>query len=456
MNINCKNCGLMGGLEESGLCYSCDKDFKEKFLNNIFPNKEVKAELSLEDFDKIKETIRKVYPKIIKVLKEYCDLNEKYYNIVALWVLGTYMHKGFLSYPYLYFNAMRGSGKSRLLNLIKTLSYNGELLVSMSESVLFRTAKNHTFCIDEFEGVASRDKGTLRELLNAGYKKGMLVKRTKKVKNERGEEYETEKFEVFCPIAMANIWGMEEVLSDRCITLILEKSNDPYITKLMELYDFDDNINYIKDTLYTISVVNAVKFTLNNVYRNWNYYIKNYTLYTTYIHTTYNTNYIKEEFFNKIKKANIDSRNLELFFPLFLVSSLCSEEILDETIKTAKYLIKSKKEDDIIENRDVSLIEFLSNKEESDEFIPISNILIEFKEYLKEGDESSKYINSKWLGRALKRLNFINEKRRLGKGIEVKIDFKKARKQILLFKDKPKEEKLEVIEEIKMSGSKNE
>jgi hypothetical protein len=91
-------------------------------------------------------------------------LRDDYYNIVALWIIGTYVHDNFSSYPYLFFNVMRGSGKSRLMGLVASLSKNGSVLISMSESVLFRTAKGRTLCIDEFEGINKKENQALREL----------------------------------------------------------------------------------------------------------------------------------------------------------------------------------------------------------------------------------------------------------------------------------------------------
>ena len=437
----CKRCGEeIIEINKAGMCFTCAEGMidiekaKNKFLESL--NQNVKKESTEEEINEYLEIIKISYPKIIKVLKKYCDMDEEYYNIVALWIIGTYLHKNFVSYPYLFFNAMRGSGKSRILNLISNLSHKGELLVSLSESVLFRTAKNCTFCIDEFESIGSKEKGALRELLNAGYKKGMVVKRNKKVSTKNGESYQIERFEVFCPIVMANIWGMDEVLSDRCITLILEKSNNYQITKLMEIFSIDEEILSLKSDL---GVVSVMTLPLGNNYMcGWNEYILNNkdTNDTNYIHNIYDRNDTNDtfpSFFNKIEVSGIDSRNLELFFPLFIISTMIDENVLDETIKTAKNITKSKKDDDIIENRDISLIEFISQREPTNEFIPMGKLLIEFKTYLKEEEENNKYINSRWLGRALKRMNLVDEKRRLGSGREIRINFKKAKNKIKLY-----------------------
>jgi len=155
--------------------------------------------------EQTKEKLLECYEKIKEVLKHYLDMKEDYYSLIAIWILGTYWHKNFSSYPYLYFNAMRGSGKSRALKLITRLSKDGNVMASPTEAVLFRTSG--TIGIDEFEGVANKDKNAVRELLNGAYKKGIKIMRMKKVKSISGVEMKVEEFEVYRPVIMANIWA---------------------------------------------------------------------------------------------------------------------------------------------------------------------------------------------------------------------------------------------------------
>ena len=53
------------------------------------------------------------------------------------------------------------------------LAKDGNVMASPTEAVLFRT--NGTLGIDEFEGVANKDKSSIRELLNGAYKKGIKI-----------------------------------------------------------------------------------------------------------------------------------------------------------------------------------------------------------------------------------------------------------------------------------------
>src|SRR3989304_10008157 len=55
------------------------------------------------------------YENIIEVIKKYMDMPEEQIKIVSVWIIGTYFHDCFDTYPFLFLNAMRGSGKTRLL-----------------------------------------------------------------------------------------------------------------------------------------------------------------------------------------------------------------------------------------------------------------------------------------------------------------------------------------------------
>jgi hypothetical protein len=414
-----------------------------KETNSLYTMEYIKSQIIPET-----PSIEDIYFKIIDILKYYCDLKEEYYSLIALWIIGTYVHKEFYTYPFIFINAVKGSGKSRLLKLISVLSYNGEYINNINEAVMFRTAKDSTFCIDEFESIAGKEKAALRELLNGAYKKGMKVKRAKKVTGKLGEKFDIETFELFCPVAMANIWGMDNVLEDRCISLILEKSNKSNITNKIEMFEYDHSIIDIKQAL---SVVMKLHFCniLNEILHQWNPNIDQITTLTTL--TTYNTltthtalttlnQEIRHyEFFSKIINSKVSGRYLELYFPLYMISYNISLELFEKVIEISKSLIKEKKAEEVLENKDISILDFLVQSKLKDEYnlnyITVTELTSKFKEFLKEDEQENKWMNSKWIGRALKRLNLIKEKRRIGKGIEVIINFTKAREKLKIFKD---------------------
>jgi len=406
--------------------------FEKRFVEET--DKQIADSMMTEEEELL--TLKLIYKRIIIVLKRYCDLKDEYYSLIALWIMGTYCHKEFPTFPYLFFNAMKGSGKSRLLKLIIHLSNNGRLINNMSEAVLFRTASMRTFGIDEFEHVGNKEKQALRELLNSAYKKGTVVERAVKIKTKEEEDYRIDTYDLYCPIVMANIWGMDEVLSDRCISITIDKSSKREITRLLELYDTDQDILYIK------SVVSVVTLRPAEHICHWNAFVTdNYTNYTNNTKDTNYTNYTTT-LFTKIAQTSLDSRNLELFFPLFVLADSIGE--LDTMIKLAEDITKTKKDDDTYENRDVMLLEFIANSELTfqESFVSEKDILSKYRMWVgyDEHNKEFEWLNGKWMGRALKRLNLILEKDRHHNGMIVKLNFKKAQEKARMFKT----EKIEV------------
>lgn len=371
--------------------------------------------------DKASETLLQAYENLIDIQKKYIDINPMYHPIISLWILGTYLHKEFRSYPFLYFNAMKGSGKTRTLNLITHLAKDGEVLNHPTEAVLFRTSG--TLAIDEFEGVNRKGNENIRELLNSAYKKGAKVKRMKQKKTKEGTEQVVEEFEVYRPIVLANIWGMDNVLGDRCITVVLERSNDQKITRLMELFDIDKIITSTKELISKENVVWCSVVTPLEVYREWNEYITN-----NYI-STHNNKYTKLH--KKIKDSDLDGRILELTMPLLILANAINDKVLDNLLKVLVKIVDDRKVDDIYNNKDVALIDYLSQEVPQNEYVSVTELTKRFKEFLGESED---WINAKFVGRALDRLKLIIKKKRMARGIYVVIDYLKAQDKMRMFK----------------------
>jgi len=390
--------------------------------------------------------LKKQYKNIISLLEKYVILDSEYYPLVALWIMGTYIHDNFNTFPLLYINATKGSGKTRLIKLIVALSKNGKLVNDLKESVLFRTAKGSTIGIDEFENIGNRELSTIRTMLNSAYKKGVAVERMRKVVKDRKEEFEVERYDLYTSIVLANIWGMDSVVSDRCLIIRMDKSNDPIKTRLIEDFDNNTKIMGIKRTLQGIWCSLCSVVTPIEIEKGWNDYLigtklksnslshNNYTNYI--IHTTTLTT-----LYRYIYNTQLNGRDLELFFPLYIVAGMIDKEVFDEILSISKKIVSEKRNDEYTENKDVSLLDFVSKKNEWQiNYVSINQITLEFKQFILGNEEDLKWLNNRWIGRALKRLKVITSKRRMGRGIEVTLNISKALDKIRMFKDVDKEE----------------
>ena len=240
----------------------------------------------------------------------------------------------------MYINAVKRSGKTRLLKLIAKLASNGIYTAELTEAVLFRlpSVKNCSLCIDEAENISSKEKGALRLLLNSAYKKGMKIYRARKSKAT--EKYVIDEFEIFMPISIANIYGIDDVLEDRCITIILERSSNIGITSKPEYFDLDLKFEMFKYIIDELAVHTSVGSACQYVKKQYtNYRLLSSILRTTGMpkqafNTTYTTNTIYttdildtednkelEYIIRNTLKSGILGRDLECWYPLFIINS---------------------------------------------------------------------------------------------------------------------------------------
>ncbi len=412
-----------------------------------------RREQELDKEEQATQDLRKAYYLLIDLLRKYMVMEDRYYPIIAAWIIGTYYHEQFTTFPLLFINATRGSGKTRLLDFISTTSKDGVVLLALNEAVLFRTAKGRTLCIDEFENVARKENNVLRTLINAAYRKGATVERMKKYIDKGKEEYRVESFDLYTPLAMANIWGMDDVVQDRCITIMLDKSTDSMITR--RIADFSNNANFSEvKRLLKASLVYKCRCTVPveryNMYIDSKYIINN-NIYTPTLdahntsdspttHTTYKkltTQELEElTLFNKIDETKIEGRNMELFFPLFQIVAMMGIPVLDEFLAICKQMVQEKMSEEYAESKDVSLTDFIAQASElKNKFIGVHELTTNFRAVSVQDPEGEKWVNAHWLGRALKRLKLVKDKRRLAKGIEVIVDVEKAKILLERFKE---------------------
>lgn len=437
----CKNCGA---LTNTGLDIPKNKIRCCEKPNLVL----LYMEENEESINKFRMQLANCYEGIIRQIEEYIDIPQDYEKVMAIWLIGTYMRSKFNTWPILFFNAMRGSGKTRTLSFLSTLGCggNGKIVNNITEAVLFRQPKDTILCLDECENIASKDKSALREILNSNYKRGMVVKRVKKVKIGGVDQQVVETFEPDFPVCMANIAGIEEVLSDRSLTIILEKSNDPNIIRKIEDFDTNPKIQQIKRTLESLVSFMSCRYGKTEYIESWNSYINSkYPNRHNNIHNiiTYNdisdtdgliSDIERDDLFNLIDNAGINGRNFELFFPLFMVAKMIGDDVFRDILRIGVDMIDGKREEEYAESRDISLYEFAALHGKN-ELIPLKEFTAHFKLFVGEsGHDEENWVSEKWMGRALKRLQLTKFKKREASGRMVLIDIEKAKEKLKIFK----------------------
>lgn len=125
------------------------------------------------------------------------------YQLIALWIIHTYLIECFDFTPYLCVHSPdKGCGKTCLLCTLDVLVFNSSgINASPTEAVLFRTAHGHTQILDEADTYLPRLE-TARGILNAGFSRQGRVQRMEKDANGKQK---VEDFSVFTARVIAGI-----------------------------------------------------------------------------------------------------------------------------------------------------------------------------------------------------------------------------------------------------------
>ena len=289
------------------------------------------------------------------------------------------------------------------------MCFNAIFSNNLSTSAIFRLIQSGrcTLLMDETEKLAHKDRaGDIRNLLLSGYKRGEKVYRSEKTSKDK---LVPQGFEVYCPKMIANIQGIEDVLEDRCITIIMKRGRNKQIIN-SEPSSHDLIWQEIRDSLYT--------------------------LYLTYWKE------VKEEY-EKLSEVcvisevsevggnileQISDRERELWKPILCLASFfdkynpltsqttqTSQTTLKETIiQFALQKVNEKQTENMTESGELILVQTLLEMVHEDGYYKAKDIKNAMAE---KYDEEQKWLNTKWIGRALKRLGFT-EKRRVGTGTE--------------------------------------
>lgn len=149
----------------------------------------------------------------------YYSTDDSVYKILALYTMLTYYYELFDSIPYLYINGQKGSGKSVIGSAMHLFCFNAKMATDISDASLFRmtSLEGGTLILDEMEQLTSRKKGsesTMGIVLKGGYKRASNVYRA-----DVDTALKTNRYDSYGPKVIINIFGLDDVIKDRCIQI---------------------------------------------------------------------------------------------------------------------------------------------------------------------------------------------------------------------------------------------
>lgn len=327
--------------------------------------------------------IKWLFHEVSKCLKEHLVLkDEAEYNVLALWVMATWLVDYWKSLPYILFRGEIESGKTRALEVLNELAYHAIATVGISPAVLRKQVHwfRATCLIDQAQYQLSRkyEAGEqIYRLVAAGYKKGMLVARCRKDDPTKIDYDDPFGFKAF-----ASSRSFDEAIDSRSIIIDMEEAEP-------KLQDVDEA---------------------------WGSRIRSQLLY---FRLTQNC--------PLVAPTKLKGRTREIFMPLIVLSEKLGVKDLVE--EYAEKLAKARRKQLSMESVRARIIEAIIEISSSEQVEPEKVYIHQIKETLEtKGFE----LSSTKIGFELKNMEL--EKDRTSKGVYV--DLIKSHKKIQYWKKK--------------------
>lgn len=200
---------------------------------------------------------REVFQRIKAAYQEFLYFGmPSWYTVHALWDIGTYFHQLFSAYPFLELRGVKGSAKSKVMDLSSAVSFNSTgRLANPTESTLFRTThdKRPTTYIDEAENLFRVVRGAIEydarvEVLNMGYSRGGAVPRMESI----GKRWVQFVYQCYSPKMIASINGLQGATETRAIIHIMVRAPNNDARGENEIKPNDTRWSEIRDELYLL------------------------------------------------------------------------------------------------------------------------------------------------------------------------------------------------------------
>jgi hypothetical protein len=331
--------------------------------------------------------------------------DDREYAYEALWDIGTYFHHLFNAYPYPYFGGVKRSAKTKALTVHSCLAFNAIFSMNVSTACLFRMIQNArcSFMIDESERLNNPERAQeFRSLLLGGYKRGECAYRNVET---REKQWTPTAFEVYSPKALANISGLEGVLEDRCKTTIMRRTLDRAIVD-REIDEEDPCWAALRASLYRFYLGHwrGVKGLYNDLGA-----LSGLSELAGFLKTR--APKVSDE-----DLGLLTSRELELWRPILALALYIDEayqagptSLTTQIIGLAIDTARSRGTEDATESADMILVGVLAEIVKEDAYYMTGPILDAMR---AKWDKEETWLNSKWLGKALRRLGFRDKKRK--------------------------------------------
>jgi len=180
------------------------------------------------------------------------------YDLLAIWVLQTYVFMVFDQVGYLALVGSKRSGKTRLFELLEMLCFNAVLSTSVSDSYVFRSVEvdRITLLVDEADQLKAQAKDGVNErleILRSGYRRSGSVGRIE------GEDRRRMDFSTYSMKAIANVSGIEDALEDRTLSIPVERKPGHILIEKMVHRHIGPEAQILRNRLYCFGLTYAAE-----------------------------------------------------------------------------------------------------------------------------------------------------------------------------------------------------
>ena len=167
------------------------------------------------------------------LLQDYLALGSHEYVAVALWAIHTHVFDRYMVTPRLVLTSpVRNCGKTTALDVLSRLVAWHELFDSITAAAIYDStnkAPTPTLLIDEADNLELSAQGTLRGVLNSGYRRGRKVR--------RGVGKHARTYSTFAPMALASIGALTLPLLSRSLVIHMRRHDG---SRPLRRFDFAD------------------------------------------------------------------------------------------------------------------------------------------------------------------------------------------------------------------------
>lgn len=328
------------------------------------------------------------YTTIYRELRHCLDFGDPdIASMLTLWMMGTYCYCLFPSFPYIHLNGSAGCGKTKALQFVASVAFNGlSLSANTSPAAILRIvdANSPTCCIDEVEslsGAKDDDSRAVLAILNTGYKQGGGDLKCEQ--DSKTKQWVPTFYHGYCPKVLAGIRTLEATLASRCIPILMLRTSkkDLLNRELPKAEDFE----YIRSMLYSAMLPRFKEI---------------------------------EERFNSVLSLELTGREWELWHPIVTLASFVDDATVTRMRTMAKRTQQARRESDSTTPLFLASLQALMKDDGKEEGFYTTEELYEFLSKHDEtfewlGDINRKSSRGKWLGNELRRCGVVQGKAEL-------------------------------------------